>query len=307
MTLHPDAEILITLAEELALPRIETLDAETARSHFDNRSAAAQGEAIASVVDRTFPGPGGDIGVRIYRPTTEPDPTPVVVFFHGGGWVIGTIDTHDAVCRSLANASDHTVVSVDYRLAPEHPYPAAVDDCYAATRWVAEHAEELAINPTRIAVAGDSAGGNLATIIAQMFVADGYPLMAQLLVYPATDLTDHQTDSSIAYADDHLLTADSIEWFSDCYAPDPRSRTEPRCSPAFGELKGLPPTLILLAECDPLRTDGERYAADLRAADVPTELVQFDGQVHSFFTQVTLIADARRAVDALARFLHSLT
>jgi acetyl esterase len=226
------------------------------------------------------------------------------VFFHGGGWVFGTIDTHDAACRALANAADATVISVDYRLAPEHPYPAAVDDAEAATEWIVANAAELHIHPDKVAVCGDSAGGNLAAIVAQRFRTLGVPLVAQLLVYPMTDLSDEDSPSLLEFDDGYLLTAAAITWFIDNYVTRPE-RSEPRCSPAFGDLTGVAPTFVLTAECDPLRSQCEAYAAALVAAGVDTELVQFDGQVHSFFTQVGVLTDAQRAVDSLAAFFRS--
>jgi len=304
MALNREAEQLIAAVTELGLPPVEDLDAPTARSLYDNRSASVVPPDIASVVDEIIPSSAGGIRIRIFRPVDDDRPIPAIVFFHGGGWVFGTIDTHDAACRALANAAEATVISVDYRLAPEHPYPAAVDDAVAATEWIVENATELNIDADKTAVCGDSAGGNLAAIVAQHFRTDGLALVAQLLVYPLTDLSDEDSPSLVEFDDGYLLTAAAIRWFLDNYVTHPQ-RTDPRCSPAFGDLTGVAPTLVLTAECDPLRSQCEAYAAALVAAGVDTELVQFDGQVHSFFTQIGVLTDSQRAVDSLASFFRS--
>lgn len=306
VTLHPDAQTLLDAATALRLPRIETLDPEAARSLFDARSAAVDVPAVASVTDHAISGPAGDITVRIYRPIASTRPAPAIVFFHGGGWVIGSIDTHDSVCRSLANEVAGVVFSVDYRLAPEHPYPAAVEDSIAATRWVLEHASELDVDAHRVSVCGDSAGGNLAAAVCHALGQESSALRAQILVYPVTDLTEHETESMRLYGDDLLLTNDGIEWFIEHYVPDADRRNEPLCSPGLADPFGSPPTLVLIAECDPLATDGERFAAKLREAGVLTEFVVFDGMVHSFFTQIGVIGEAQRAVERIAAFLRSL-
>jgi len=304
MALNREAEQLIAATAELGLPPVETLDAPTARSLYDTRAASVVPPDVASVVDEVIPASAEGIHIRVYRPVDGDRPIPAIVFFHGGGWVFGTIDTHDAACRALANAAEATVISVDYRLAPEHPYPAAVDDAIAATEWIVENATELNIDANRTAVCGDSAGGNLAAIVAQHFRTVGSALAAQLLVYPMTDLSDEDSPSFLEFDEGYLLTTAAITWFLDNYVPQAQ-RTEPRCSPAFGDLAGVAPTLVLTAECDPLRSQCEAYAAALAAADVDTELIQFDGQVHSFFTQIGVLSDSQRAVDSVASFFRS--
>lgn len=297
--------MLIQAAIALELPQVQTLDPETARLHYDHRTDAIEPPSIHAIDDRTIPGPGGEIPIRIYRPVSAADVAPVVMFFHGGGWVFGTLDTHDAACRLLANSTEAVVVSVDYRLAPEAPFPAAVDDCEAATAWVAEHANELGVDPTRIAVAGDSAGGNLAAIVAQTGRdGRGPAIAAQVLVYPATDLALTDSPSYIRNADGYLLTRDAIVWFIDHYAPTVSDRTTARCSPAYGTLNGLAPAFVLTAEYDPLLDDGNRYADALTNAGVTTELVEFAGQVHSFFTQVGIVDDSAAAISRIATFLE---
>ncbi|NNC79726.1 MAG: alpha/beta hydrolase [Acidimicrobiales bacterium] len=303
MPLHPQAEMIIQAAIELELPALTTLDPVTARELYDNRTALVAPPGIHETRDLTIPGPGGDLVIRIYTPAPSTD-APVVMFFHGGGWVFGTIDTHDAACRLLANEARAVVVSVDYRLAPEAPYPAAVDDCEAATRWVVDNADELGIDPSRVAVSGDSAGGNLAAIVAQSMRDNGGPkIAAQALIYPATDLTLTDSDSYIRNAEGYILTRDAMVWFIDHYTPNPVDRHAPRCSPFFGSLAGLPPTIIITAEYDPLLDDGTRFAEALTAAGVPTELVEYEGQIHSFFTQVGLVDDSADAIQRIAAFL----
>jgi acetyl esterase len=250
--------------------------------------AAGPGEAVSEVWDEATP---DGVPVRIYRPTG-----PIVgllVFFHGSGFVIYDIDTHDPECRALANRAGVVVVSVDYRLAPEHPFPAAVDDCLAATRWAIEHAERLGA-PPRIAVGGDSAGGNLAAVVAQQMPDD---IDFQLLVYPVTD----QAEESASYAENgtgYLLSADHLRFFLDAYAAD---RLDPRASPLRApSLAGAPPAFVLTAEYDPLRDEGEAYAAALAAAGVPVTAVRYDGAVHGFFQLSAFSQLACRAIDECA-------
>ncbi len=255
------------------------------------------------------PNGAAPLGLRIYRPTTPDGParTGALVWFHGGGWVIGDLDSHDALCRELCVAAGTTVISVDYRLAPEHPYPCAHDDASRALTWIVEHAVELGIDPERLAVGGDSAGGHLATVTA-LRARDGGPrLAAQILVYPVTDL-DAPSDrypSRTENATGYLLTTETMEFFTDTYAPDVARRTEPDASPVLvADLAGSPPALVLTAEYDPLRDEGARYAQRLGEAGVPTQLELHEGATHMFL-QMTSTAIAQRAiaqiVDALRR------
>lgn len=295
--------MLIQAAAELGLPRLPTISPKTARELYDTRTAVVEPPPIHETRDVTIPGPAGDLQLRIYTPQPAAG-APVIIFFHGGGWVFGTIDTHDAACRLLANETQAVVVSVDYRLAPEDPYPAAVDDCEAATRWVVENAAELGVDGSRVAVAGDSAGGNLAAIVAQTMRDEGGPkIAAQVLVYPVTDLSLTNSESYIRNAEGYILTQEAMVWFIDHYTPDPTDRRTPRCSPAYNNLEGLPPTLIITAEYDPLLDDGTAYAEALSVAGVHTELIEYPGQVHSFFTQVGVLDDASDAIRRSATFL----
>ncbi|RBY83050.1 alpha/beta hydrolase [Geodermatophilus sp. TF02-6] len=238
---------------------------------------------MASVRDLTVPGPAGNLPVRVYTPTGSP--RGVLVYFHGGGWVIGTIEIVDSPCRALADAAGCVVVAAQYRLAPESAYPAAPEDCYAVTQWVAEHEAELGTEPAGIVVAGDSAGGNLAAVVALMARDRGGPQLAfQALIYPVTDVASFETDSYGQNAEGYLLTARSMRWFRDHYVPDESRRAEPYASPLRADdLSGLPPAFVAVAEFDPLHDDGERYAKALEQAGGQVELKRYEGQIHGIF------------------------
>ncbi len=302
-----DAKVKAFLDQLAAVgtPPLNTLPVAEARMAIE-QMVAMQGdpEAVARTEDRRLPGPDGEIPVRVYTPAAK-GPLPILVYFHGGGWVIGSIASHDGVCRALANRVGAIVVSVDYRLAPEHRFPAAAEDCYAATRWVAEHAAELGGDATRIAVGGDSAGGNLAAVVALMARDRGGPrLVHQLLVYPVAD-GGLDTPSYQENADGYFLTRDMMAWFWDHYVPRRADREHPYCSPLRGaDLRGLPPATVLTAEFDPLRDEGERYAKRLTEADVPTTMTRYDGLVHGFFGMSVLFDQARAAIDQAAAALR---
>ena len=235
------------------------------------------------VSDVSIPGPAGQIAARHYRPATA-EPAPLLVFYHGGGWTIGDLDTHDALCRLTCRDADVHVLSVDYRLAPEHPAPAAVDDAYAAFRWAHAHAGDLGAIPDKVAVGGDSAGGNLAAVVSQLARDDGGPTpVLQWLIYPRTDFTA-QTRSLSLFAEGFLLTKRDIDWFETQYlGGSDLGPTDPRISPLLAEsLSGLPPALIATAGFDPLRDEGDRYAAALRAAGTPVDLRSLGSLTHGF-------------------------
>jgi acetyl esterase len=258
------------------------------------------GPDLASVRDVEIPGPAGAIPARVYEPVADPPGT--VVYFHGGGWVIGGLDTWDAAVRNLAKESGARVVSVDYRLAPEHRWPAAVEDAVLAVDWASGHgAEQLGYEPRRVAIGGDSAGGNLAAIVAQRARAAGGPdIVQQVLIYPVTDAdvdNASYTDPSNAL----MLTREAMIWFWDHYAPDPASRRNPDASPLQADdLAGLPPAVVLTAEHDVLRDEGEAYAERLRAAGVPVVHRRFPGQMHGFFTMVNVLPGAADALEYVA-------
>ncbi|WP_116375934.1 alpha/beta hydrolase [Mycobacterium sp. MFM001] len=259
-------------------------DPAASRTQMRDLTAAFPGPQIhVAVSDLSIPGPAGDIGARHYRPACA-EPTPLLVFYHGGGWCLGDLDTHDQLCRLVCRDADIHVLSIDYRLAPEHPAPAAVDDAYAAFRWAHEHAGDLGAIPGRVAVGGDSAGGNLAAVVSQLARDDGGPApVLQWLVYPRTDFTA-QTRSLSLFASGFLLTKHDIDWFEANYLGGSGvDAADPRVSPLLAEsLSGLPPALITVAGFDPLRDEGERYATALRAAGNAVDLRCLGSLTHGF-------------------------
>lgn len=305
MPLDPQIKVLLDEMAALNLPPITAFPPEIARRSFAAQQAGMPpGEPVASVENRTIPGPAGELPVRIYTPEGS-GPFPILVFFHGGGWVICDLDTHDAQCRSLANGAGCVVVSVDYRLAPEHKFPAAPQDCYAATLWVAEHAADLNGDASRIAIGGDSAGGNLTAVVAQMVRDQGGPnLVFQLMIYPATDFSA-QLPSKIENAEGYFLTLEDMQWFEGHYLNSEADRFNPMASPMQArDLSKLPPALILTAEYDPLRDEGELYGQRLREAGVPVTVRRYNGLIHGFFGMGAAIDEARRAVAETAQTLR---
>jgi acetyl esterase len=307
MALDPQARAVLDQMAKMGNPPINELSAEEARRASEAMASLHGGsEPVAAVEDRTVPGPGGGIPVRIYTPEGR-EPFPVLMYFHGGGWVIGGIESSDGLCRTLANGSGCIVVSVGYRLAPEHPFPAAADDAYHATRWAAANAAGFGGDPSRIAVSGDSAGGNLAAVVCQMARDRGGPAIRfQLLVYPVTDAAC-DTPSYAENADGYFLTKDAMLWFWNHYARTDADRGHPYASPlrAAG-FAGLPPALVITAEFDPLRDEGERYAERLRAAGVPAKLIRYDGMIHGFFNMGGVIDRGETAVRQSAAFLRDV-
>jgi acetyl esterase len=265
--------------------------------------ARGVGEPIARVEDRMISGPGGQLAVRIYTPDAPP-PLPALVYFHGGGWVLGNLDGSDAQCRALANAARCVTVSVDYRLAPEAKFPAPAEDCYAATLWVADNAASIGCDPKRIAVAGTSAGANLAAVVPLMAKDRGRPAIAfQVLVYPITDGA-MDTRSYRENAEGYFLTAASMAWFWEQYISDAKDRIHPYAAPINApDLRGLPPALVITAEFDPLRDEGEAYAGRLRAAGVPVISTRYDGTIHSFVSMSAILDVGKRAFDQIVAAL----
>jgi acetyl esterase len=308
MPVEPQTQAILDQLTAMGGPPLHTLPVPEARKLMDNlRALAGTGPEVAAVDDRRIPGPAGEIPVRVYTPAGS-GPFAALVWFHGGGWVLGDIPGADVTCRELANAAGCVVVSVDYRLAPESEFPAAADDCYAATRWVADHATSLGIDPKRLAIGGDSAGGNLAAVTALRARDQGGPALAfQLLVYPATDAAC-DTPSYHDNADGYLLTKDSMAWFWDHYLRNDADRANPHASPLRAEsLEGLPPALVITAEFDPLRDEGEAYGKRLRQAGVPVAISRYDGTIHGFFTMTGFLDLARNAVaEAAAALRQSL-
>jgi len=305
MPLDPQAKVLLDQMAALGLPEMHTLSPEAARAQAEARRMGGPLAPVANVEDRMIPGPAGEIPVRIYTPAGS-SPFPALVFFHGGGWVVGSIPGSDHSCRALANGGGCVVVSVDYRLAPEHKFPAASDDSYAATRWVAENAAALGVDPARIAVGGVSAGGNLAAVVALMARDSGSPaLVHQLLVVPVTDYR-FDTASYRENGQGYQLSEVSMRWFWDHYLSSAADAANPYASPLRAEnLRGLPPALVQTAEYDPLRDEGEAYAARLRAAGVPVTATRYAGMVHGFFGLAALLDQGQKAVDEAGAALRS--
>lgn len=305
MPLDPQMKTILDGMANANMAPIEEQDVEYARHVLDGLAAlVGPGPEVGSVEDRNIDGPGGPLPVRIYRPDIE-GTLPAIVWFHGGGWVIGSIEHHDTVCRQMANGVGAVVISVEYRLAPEHRFPAATDDCLAATRWVHDHAAELGISPDRLAVGGDSAGGNLAAVTALRARDEGGPTIKfQLLVYPVTDAA-MDTPSYSENSSGYMLTAGGMAWFWDHYLGPDGDPAHPHASPLRAEdLTGLPPALVLTAEFDPLRDEGEDYAARLGKAGVDTTLIRYDGLIHGFFSQGRLFDATQAVVDETCKALH---
>jgi acetyl esterase len=305
--LDPEIQALLDAvnAEPQVPPeQVSVADARAAHAEESQRLSGA-GQPVAEVRDIAIPGPAGDIPARAYRPETGGKRPGVVAYFHGGGWCLGTLDSFDAACRALANAAAALVVSVDYRLAPEHPFPAAVEDAEAAVRWLAGHAGELGADGGRLAVAGDSAGANLATIAARRLRdAGGPPLRFQALVYPALD-AGLDTPSYHENAAGYGLTAASMRRWWDLYL-NGADGLQPDASPLrAGDLAGMPPAFVLTVDKDPLRDEGEAYARALEAAGVPAGLRRYDGAIHGFFRWQGASRLSREAVGEVGAALRA--
>jgi acetyl esterase len=300
MPVHPEAQQLLAALDAAGLPPFEHMSVpqarEAAKGFIDLQGEPEQ----IAVEDRTIPGPAGDVPVRVYTPAGD-GLKPVIVYFHGGGWVIGDLDVCDNPVRRIANRTGAVVVSVDYRLAPEHVYPAAFDDSYAATAWVAEHAAELGGDPERIATCGDSAGANLAAAVA-IAARDrhGPRLAAQLLIYPVTDF-DFTTESYKQNGEGYLLTKGSMQWFWAHYLGAQELGKDAFACPARADnLVGLPPAFVATAEFDPLRDEGEAYAANLRTAGVDVTAKRYDGMLHGFAWTLGATPSGAVLIDDLA-------
>jgi acetyl esterase len=299
--LDPEAQAVIDLVVKSGRPAYHQLSPKEARQLFrETRPAATPPPPeIGPVRDLAAAGPTGPIPLRLYRPRGVAASTalPGLVFFHGGGWVIGDLETHDVLCRQLTAASGACVVSVDYRLAPEHKFPAAVDDAWSATRWVAAHAAELGVDAGRVAVGGDSAGGTLAAVVALLAREQGGPSLAlQVLIYPVTDL-GAEAPSYADFADGFMLTRETMRWFGAHYLNGGHEAVDWRASPLRApSLAGLPPALIVTAGFDPLRDEGEAYARKLREAGVRVDAICYGGMIHGFVPMGRLIETGNRAV-----------
>ena len=263
-------------------------------------------EPVGTVEDRTIPGPDGPIPVRTYTPEGK-GPFPILVYFHGGGWVAGSIDTHDRIYRSLTKSTECVTVAVDFRLAPEHKFPAALEDCYAATQWVADHPTAINGDPTRIAVGGDSSGGNLAAAVALMARDRGGPkLVYQLLLYPVTDYYAPGTASYQEYAEGYFITRNDMIWCWNHYTSSADDTRHPYAVPLQAvDLSGLPPAMVITSEFDPMRDEGEMYAARLREAGVPVSHTRYPGMIHGFVSMAGVVDQAKRALADASAGLRS--
>jgi acetyl esterase len=312
VVLDPDAAAVYKAFQEAGRPAYETLTATEARAYYAQARFATNPEApeLARVAPLSIPARHGTIPARIYvpqQPRLQDGLSPALVFFHGGGWVIGDLDSHDVVCRQLAVEGALIVISVDYRLAPEHKFPAAADDAIAATKWVAANARELGIDAARLSIGGDSAGGNL-TAVAALAARDGNgpKIAGQVLIYPATDFamthgSHSEPETSV------LLTHSVIRWFRDHYLNGAADIHDWRASPARAtHLNGLPPAYVLTAGADPLRDEGDEYAERLKQARVPVTYKHYPGQFHGFFTMGKLLQQANVAVSEIGTWLKAL-
>jgi len=304
--LEADVQLMLTLATLSGHRTLDTLTPAEAREDIRRtaRLTSALVEPVARVEALEIPGPAGPMGARLYVPTTGRDPRALVVYYHGGGWVVGDLDTHDGVCRFLAHETGAGVLAVDYRLAPEHTFPAAVEDALAAFHWATAEARRLGFDPARVAVAGDSAGGNLAAVVAALATREGGRRpAAQMLIYPVTDVANRHASYRL-FADGFFLTAAEMEWYIARYLPGRTAARDPRASPLLApDLAGLPSAVVVTAGFDPLRDEGEAYAARLEAAGVRVWHRRYPGLVHGFANATSVISSARRAMAEAAREL----
>jgi acetyl esterase len=297
MPLNPQVEALLTMFAAMPRTDFATATPEEARAAMDNSIMIGPPPAVAKTQDLELALPGRTLPARLYVPEGAASPAPLLVYYHGGGWVLGTLETHDGTCRALARSSGTAVLSIGYRLAPEHPYPAPLDDCYEALVWTAAHAASLGCDPARLAVGGDSAGGNLAAAVAIMARdRNGPALRHQLLIYPVTD--DAMTQPSYAEngGGEYFLGREMMEWFWNHYSGDHPDPVLARIG-TVADLSGLPAATVYTAEFDPLRDEGMAYAARLAEAGVPVEAEMAPGMIHGFFSMFEMIPDALPWID----------
>lgn len=311
MALHPQIIDLIRRAEEAGVRATSDMTPDEARAQMETLSKVRDKDRteVGGVEDRMIAGPGGELPIRIYRPSsTTADPMPALMFFHGGGHVIGSLDTHDLVARNLCVGVNCVVISVDYRMGPEDRFPAAPEDCFAATCWVADNAAALGIDDSRIGVSGDSAGGNLAAVVAIMARdSNGPELCAQLLVYPVADYA-FDTASYVTWAEGAgILTASGMAWFRDHYLSNESDRADWRAAPIrAADLSNLPPAIVITAECDVLHDEGAAYALALEAAGVSVVYRDYPGMMHGFFSFAPVIDDGAAAQEFASVHLRKI-
>ncbi len=305
----PYIEGLLKTAKEAGAPPLQTLTPEEARGVRNPVMIGLLGppEEMALVAEQTIPGPGGDLALRIYTPQGQ-GPFGVLVYFHGGGWVVGSLETHDSLCRKLANRAGCVVAAVDYRLSPEAKFPAALEDAYAGAKWVHDHAAEINVDPARLAVGGDSCGGGMAVSVCLMAKErGGPPIRFQLLVYPVTDLSSFDKESCNKYGDDLLLTRSGMGFFRGHYLTSEQDAQNPLASPLLAkDLSGLPPALVITAEHDVVTSDGELLARRLNEAGVPAEYTCYPGVIHLFFGMAELSEEENGLAQAAAALKQAL-
>lgn len=305
MPLDPNTQALLGALNRSAYRITDSADPAAIRRALAEAKPLPAGPD-AHVEERKVAGADGDLNARMYRPNGSTERLPVLIYAHGGGFVLGDLDGHDALCRQLAVDAACCVISLDYRLAPEAKFPAAPEDCYAATCFIHARADELGIDPSRIALGGDSAGGNLAAVVAKLAKERGGPKLAfQLLLCPATDWRTLDTPSYREHGDGCFLTLTSMQWFRKHYLRDEADRSDPMASPLLADdLSALPPALIVTAEYDPLRDEGEAYGQALKAAGVPTTITRYDSTIHGFVSFYAFIPQGKAALQEAAAALR---
>ncbi|VAW43172.1 hypothetical protein MNBD_CHLOROFLEXI01-5365 [hydrothermal vent metagenome] len=310
--LDPALKMMLEQAEAAVAagqPELWELPVPEARAGFRMMTPMFDGQPVDvhTVVDQMIAGSDGDLPIRLYtpRPVADGEKLPILTCFHGGGWTIGDLETHDVLCRYLSHHVDCLVVAVDYRMGPEHKFPAAVEDCWAATKWVKENADSFAGDASRIAVGGDSAGGNLAAVITQLAKKENLPLVFQMLIYPAVDVgTDYP--SRTEYAKGYFLTQESMDWFVGNYINDESDYANPQMSPLLtDDFSGLPPALVITAGFDPLQDEGRAYAEKLTAAGVPTEYAHYEDMIHGFVSMSGVTEGGEKGMAQCAAALRS--
>lgn len=312
MTLDPIVQMLLEKNEETEFPSIHSMPVETLRKESEEQARKEvernrQLYPVAKITDRRIEGPGGELPIRIYTPEGE-GPFPILIYFHGGGFVISSINTHDHICRLLCKGANCLVISVGYRYAPEHKFPAATDDALAATRWVADHAAELDGDAERMAVGGDSSGGNLATVTTLRIRDEGGPdLSGQLLIYPSTDHYKRPKPSHKENGEGYLTSYKELMMFEDLYLNTEAEADDPRFAPLFAaDLERLPPALIITAEYDVVRDEGEMYAERLQKSGVSTKLSRYDGMIHAFISMLEFINQGKQAIEESCAWLENI-